>query len=86
MRNMSNVITARIDDETLALVDKVASLHDRSRAWVVTRAVKDFLRDEKEFFDSLEAAETSIDRGEYYTQQQMEEWFAAKKAARAQPA
>jgi predicted transcriptional regulator len=82
---MSKVITARVDDDTFALVDKVASLHDRSRAWIVARALDDFLREEKMFFESLEAAEASIDRGEYYTQEEMEVWLEAKIAARSKP-
>ena len=83
---MSRVVTARLDDEIADLVDKVASLHDRSRAWIVARAVEDFVRDEKAFFDSLEAAEASIDGGEYHTQQEVEDWFAAKIASRTPPA
>jgi predicted transcriptional regulator len=64
----------------------VASLHDRSRAWIVARAVEDYVRDEKAFFDSLDAAEAAIDRGEFFTQEDMETWLETKIAARSQTA
>jgi len=80
---MSKVITARLDDATAELVDKVASLHDRSRAWIVARAIEDYVREDKAFFDSLEVAEAAIDRGDYYTQEQMEAWLEARIAARS---
>jgi predicted transcriptional regulator len=34
---------------------------------------------------TLEAAEASIERGEYYTQEEMEVWLEAKIAARSKP-
>ncbi|MFM9979203.1 MAG: CopG family ribbon-helix-helix protein [Sphingomonadaceae bacterium] len=78
----SAVITARLDPETLGELDRLATYHDRSRAWIVARAVKDYVREETQFFAYLQEAEDAIDRGDYYTQEEVEAWFAAKKAAR----
>jgi hypothetical protein len=39
----SVVITARIDPETAALLDKVGAAQGRSRSWLVAQAVKNTL-------------------------------------------
>lgn len=50
MQAMSSaVITARVDQETLALIDKVAQAQGRSRAWFAARAIEDAARREAEF-------------------------------------
>jgi predicted transcriptional regulator len=36
----SSVITARLDPETLALVDRVSKAQGRSRSWFAARAIK----------------------------------------------
>jgi predicted transcriptional regulator len=36
----SSVITARLDAETLALVDRVSKAQGRSRSWFAARAIK----------------------------------------------
>ncbi len=79
----TNVITGRVDDELSAKLDQLAVRMDRSRAWIVARAVEEFVLSESELFDSLDEAERQIDRGEYLTQEQMEAWFAERLRDRA---
>ena len=81
---MSRVITARIDDSTFELVDRVTKMNGRSRAWFVARAVRHAAEEEAEFLASLEEADQAIERGEYYTQAEMETWLEAKIAKRTQ--
>ena len=45
----SSVITARVDSDTLALVDQVAKSQGRSRAWFVARAVQRAAESEADF-------------------------------------
>lgn len=45
----SAVITARLDAETLALVDKVSKAQGRSRSWFAARAIKQAAEAEAEF-------------------------------------
>lgn len=61
----SSVITARVDADTLALVDKVAKSQGRSRAWFVARAVQraaeseaDFMAFVQEGLDDIAAGRT----------------------------
>ncbi len=72
----TSVVTARLDEETLAGLDRLAEYHERSRAWLVAKAVKQYVKEESEFFAFLQAGEDAIDRGEYLTQEEMEAWLA----------
>jgi len=58
------VITARVDEETLALVDRVSKAHNRSRAWFVSRAIAEAARKEAEFLAFVQVGIDAADRGE----------------------
>jgi predicted transcriptional regulator len=73
----SNVITGRIAEETSAKLDRLATRMERSRSWIVARAVEAFVLSESELMDTLDEAERQIDRGEYKTQEEMEDWVAS---------
>ena len=45
----SAIITARIDEETLELVDRVSKARGRSRAWFAARVIEQVARSEAEF-------------------------------------
>jgi predicted transcriptional regulator len=60
----SAVITARVDEEILALVDRVSKAHNRSRAWFVANAVTEAARKEAEFLAFVQDGIDSADRGE----------------------
>lgn len=60
----SAVITARIDPETLALIDKVASAQGRSRSWFVARAVQRAAEQEADFLAFVQEGIDAADRGE----------------------
>lgn len=79
---MSNVITARVSDELLVQIDRLAQSRDRSRAWVVAKLVEAATRKEIELLDFIQEGIDSIERGEYYTQEEMEAWFETKIANR----
>ena len=79
----SAVVSGRIAAETAVKLDKLAERLDRSRAWIVARAVEQFVEEEAEFLASLDEAERQIDRGEFFTQEQMEAWFEARRRGEA---
>lgn len=82
---MSNtsVITARIDADTAAGLDRLAKQLDRSRAWIVAKVVTQAVKAELEFQAFVQEGEDAIDRGEFYTQQEMEAWFEQRIKSRA---
>lgn len=67
----SNVVTARLDDKTLADLNRLAEYHDRSRAWLVAKAVDRYVKEETEFFAFLQEGEDAIDRGEFVTHDEL---------------
>lgn len=72
------VITARVDEATLQSLDALAESRERTRAWLVAKAIKRYVEEETAFRAFIQEGEDAIDRGEYYTQEQMEEWFASR--------
>lgn len=60
----SAVVTARLDEEILALVDRVARSQGRSRSWFVARAVQRVAEGEAEFLAFVQEGEDAIARGE----------------------
>ena len=77
------VITGRVAEETAEQLDRLAERMDRSRGWIVARAVEEFVSAEIELIESLDEAERQIDRGEYYTQEEMEAWVASLRGTPA---
>ena len=79
----SIVITARIDALTATNLDALAARLDRSRAWIVAKAVTQLVEAETELHDFLEDGRVALDRGDLHTQKEMEEWAAQRIAARS---
>jgi predicted transcriptional regulator len=83
--NKTAVVTARVSEETLANLDRLAAHHDRSRAWFVAKAVERYVREEGEFDTFIQEGEDAIARGDYVTHEQLvaeiESMLEGKKAA-----
>jgi predicted transcriptional regulator len=79
---MSKVVTARIKDEVLADIDRIAEMRDRSRAWVLSRMIEKSVERELEFRAFIQEGIDAIERGDYYTQEEMEEWVEGLKQSR----
>ena len=60
----SSVITARLDPETLALVDRVAKAQGRSRSWFAAQAIKRAAEAEAEYQAFVQVGIDAADRGE----------------------
>ena len=72
---MSAIITARLDPEMLALVDKVAKANGRSRSWFAARAIEQAARQEEAFLSFVRDGIDAADRGELIGQAEMDRWF-----------
>jgi len=57
---MSKVISARVSDDTFAILDRLAAGQDRSRAWVTARLLDDAAQRalEMEAFEDRDAGRT----------------------------
>ncbi len=79
----SAVITTRVDEDTLDALDKLAARSERTRAWIVAKAIQRYVEEESAFHEFVQEGLDELDRGEFYTQEQMEAWFAARYDATA---
>jgi predicted transcriptional regulator len=70
----STVVTTRLDPAMTEALDALAERLDRSRAWIVAKAVAAYVEEKTEFLDFIKEGEEAIARGDVYTQEQMEEW------------
>jgi predicted transcriptional regulator len=70
----TSVVTTRLDEDSLARLDLVCQRQERSRAWIISKAVKQLVDEEIAFHDFIQEGEDAIDRGEVYTQEEMVEW------------
>ena len=80
---MSNVVTTRVSDEILMLIDRLAVSRKRSRAWIVNRLIEAAATKQIEFDDFIQVGIDSADRGELISQEEMERWFEERVARRA---
>ncbi len=80
---MSNVITARVSDDILAMIDRLAVSRDRSRAWIVNKLVDEAAKRQIEFDDFVQVGLDDIAAGRTHAQEEMESWFEARKASRS---
>lgn len=57
-------ITAAVDRDTLALVDRVASMHGQTREAFASQAIQRVAEHEADFADFIQAGIDSADRGD----------------------
>lgn len=60
---MSNVVTARVSDEVLALIDRLAVTRERSRAWIVAQLIETAARKQVEFDDFIRVGVEDFEAG-----------------------
>ena len=60
----SAVSTARLDAQTLALVDKVAGAQRRTRSWFAAEAIRRMAESEADFMAFVQTGIESADHGE----------------------
>lgn len=74
-----SVISARVDAETLALIDRIAAAQGRSRAWLVASAVKRMAEDEAAYLAYIQEGRDAIARGDLIPHEEVKQWIAAKR-------
>jgi len=79
------VVTARLEEETLKALDALAESQERTRAWLVAKAVERYVEEETAFRAFLKQGEDAIDRGDYLTHEEMmadiKSWKLGRKRA-----
>ena len=77
--NKQTVISTRIDADTIALVDNLATAQGRSRAWLVAQAVREYAEREAEMLAFIEEGERSAREEPLISAEEMLDWIAAKR-------
>jgi predicted transcriptional regulator len=78
----TTVLTTRVATELSERIDQLAQEMDRSRAWVIAKAVERYVAEELEFIAFVREGERDLDEGRFFTQEQVEAMFEVKRAER----
>lgn len=76
----SAIITARVNPETLAMVDAVAKSHGRSRAWFAAEAIRRVAESEADFLGFVQEGIDAANRGELIPHEEVRAEFEARIA------
>jgi predicted transcriptional regulator len=79
----TSVITARVDAETLSLVDKVAKAQGRSRSWFAARAIAAEAEREAEFLAFAQQGLDDLDAGRSITHDELVRRIEARRSHKA---
>ncbi|MBK6707291.1 MAG: ribbon-helix-helix protein, CopG family [Sphingomonadales bacterium] len=81
-----NVISARVNDEVLAMIDSLAASRERSRSWIVSKLIESAVAKQIEMDNFIQVGIDEIERGDFYTQEEMEAWVESLKKSRKKAA
>lgn len=70
-----------IDADTMAMVSQRAAERGTTSAAYVAEAVQRFADEEAALTASLDEADREVDRGDFFTQEEVERWLAGLSAA-----
>ena len=65
------IITARVDEETLDLVDRLSKARGRSRAWFAARAIEQVARSEAELLAFIQEGIDDLEAGRFIEHEEM---------------
>ena len=66
---MSAAFTVRLDEATLGALDELAEKTDRSRSWLVTKAIEDYVALNAWQIGKIEAGVAAADHGDFASDQ-----------------
>jgi len=72
---MSTTMTIRLDDDLKQRLDKLADATHRSKSFLATEAIRDFVELNEWQVQQIQAALTEADNGEFATEEQVAEVF-----------
>ena len=72
---MTAAFTVRLDETTLGALDQLAAKTDRTRSWLVTRAVQDYVDLNAWQVAKIEEGIAAANRGDFATDEEMAEFW-----------
>jgi predicted transcriptional regulator len=80
---MSNVVTARVSDEVLAMIDVLAASRERSRSWIVSKLIEVATSKQLEMDAFIQVGMDDIDAGRTIPHDQVVEEILKRRKQRA---
>lgn len=80
---MSNVVTARVSDEVLELIDSLAASRERSRAWIVARLIEAAAKKQIEIDDFIQVGLDDLEAGRAIPHDQLVKEIMERRKRRA---
>ena len=76
---MSQTVSVRLDDDTLAQLDMMAKAADRSRAWLMSQAVKQFVEHEAWQIEAIKKSLEKLESGkaQCVDHQEVAQWLSS---------
>ncbi len=68
-------VTIRLDQDTVAFLDKLAEVEDRDRSYMIKRAVANFVQFHRWQIEEIEKAVKEADAGLFATDEEVEKAF-----------
>jgi RHH-type transcriptional regulator, rel operon repressor / antitoxin RelB len=69
-------ITVRLDQETVAFLDRLAEVEDRDRSYLIKQAVANYVRLHRWQIEEIEKAVKEADAGLFATDEEVEQLFS----------
>ena len=80
--NKTVVVTARLSEAVSARLDTLAAKTERSRAWLIAKAIEQYVDDELEMIAFIAEGDADFREGRVVSHEEMKAWVASL----AQPA
>ena len=77
------VVTTRVPDEVMERLDRLAGAMERSRAWLIAKAIERYVDEELEFIDFVRVGEQDVAAGRVLSQEEVEARFLGRKDERS---
>ena len=76
---MSQTVSIRLDEEVLRQLDMMAKIADRSRSWLMSQAVQQYVEHEAWQIEAIQKAVDKLEQGsaKFVTHDQVEQWLAS---------
>ena len=79
-----STLSLRLEEDTIARLDKIARALDRSRSWVIADAIRRYIETEGKDIEAILEGIADADAGDFATQEEIDAIFEKfKKAAEA---
>lgn len=67
----TSVVTTRVKGELVEKLDRLAKAHERSRGWLIAKAIERYVADETRLLDMMDEGEADFAADRYITHEEL---------------